>query len=53
MAGYVGGFVISLLGAILVMTGQTGAFAALFGFGAIVTLVGTGFLLYVHVKYCS
>ncbi|KLT45868.1 SFT2-domain-containing protein [Cutaneotrichosporon oleaginosum] len=43
--GFIGGFACSLLGAILLITGQSSAFAALFGVGAIISLVGTGFLI--------
>ncbi|RSH78204.1 uncharacterized protein EHS24_002665 [Apiotrichum porosum] len=44
-ACFVGGFAISLLGAILFLLGQGGALAILFALGAIVSLVGTGFLV--------
>ncbi|BEI82700.1 hypothetical protein CcaverHIS002_0305680 [Cutaneotrichosporon cavernicola] len=42
---FFGGFACSMLGAILLITGQSGAFAVLFGVGAIISLVGTGFLI--------
>lgn len=42
---FVAGFGISLLGAILLFIGGVGAFATLFALGAIVSLVGTGFLM--------
>lgn len=45
---FVGGLIISFLGAILLITGSGDAFAALFGFGAIISLVGTGFLMCVR-----
>ncbi|GFZ48766.1 hypothetical protein JCM24511_06515 [Saitozyma sp. JCM 24511] len=44
-ACYVGGLAISLLGAILLFLGATGAFATLFAVGAILSLIGTGFLV--------
>ncbi|WWC72056.1 uncharacterized protein I206_106016 [Kwoniella pini CBS 10737] len=44
-ACYVGGLGVSLLGAILLFLGATGAFATLFGVGAILSLLGTGFLI--------
>lgn len=42
---YVGGFIISILGAILLITGSGEGFAVFFGVGAIISLVGTGFLM--------
>lgn len=42
---YVGGFLISILGAILLITGSGSGFAVFFGIGAIISLVGTGFLM--------
>ncbi|KAL7418390.1 hypothetical protein Q5752_006848 [Cryptotrichosporon argae] len=44
-ACYVGGFAVQLLGAILLFLGATGAFATLFAVGAILSLVGTGFIV--------
>ncbi len=61
-SGFVGGLAVSLLGAILLFLGATGAFAsklhvlptlscaeasllALFAVGAILSLIGTGFLV--------
>ncbi|WVR00149.1 hypothetical protein IAU59_007291 [Kwoniella sp. CBS 9459] len=44
-ACFVGGLGISLLGAILLFLGATGAFATLFAVGGIVSLIGTGFLI--------
>ncbi|RSH91914.1 hypothetical protein EHS25_009284 [Saitozyma podzolica] len=44
-ACYVGGLAVSLLGAILLFLGATGAFATLFAVGAILSLIGTGFLV--------
>jgi len=47
--GFIGclatGFILSLLGSILLFVGQTTVFAVLFVIGTIVSLVGTGFLL--------
>ncbi|CAD6575460.1 MAG: hypothetical protein TREMPRED_001426 [Tremellales sp. Tagirdzhanova-0007] len=43
--GFVGGLAVSLVGAILLFLGATGAFATLFGVGSILSLVGTGFLV--------
>ncbi|EAL19132.1 hypothetical protein CNBH2310 [Cryptococcus deneoformans B-3501A] len=42
---FVGGLAISLLGAILLFLGATGAFATLFAVGGIISLIGTGFLI--------
>lgn len=42
---FVGGFFISMLGAILLITGSGRGFAVFFGLGAIISLVGTGFLM--------
>ncbi|KZO99328.1 SFT2-domain-containing protein [Calocera viscosa TUFC12733] len=39
------GFVLSLLGSILLILGQTWTFALLYTVGIVVTLVGTGFLI--------
>ncbi|KAK2467048.1 hypothetical protein APHAL10511_001306 [Amanita phalloides] len=39
------GFVLSLLGSIMLFLAQTAVFAILFALGTIVTLVGTGFLI--------
>ncbi|KAI0340480.1 SFT2-domain-containing protein [Trametopsis cervina] len=39
------GFVLSLLGSILLFIGQLGLFATLFAIGTVVSLLGTGFLL--------
>ncbi|KGB76908.1 vesicle transporter SFT2B [Cryptococcus deuterogattii 99/473] len=44
-ACFVGGLAISLLGAILLFLGATGAFATLFAVGGIISLIGTGFLI--------
>ncbi|WVN86494.1 vesicle transporter SFT2B [Cryptococcus depauperatus CBS 7841] len=44
-ACFVGGLAISLLGAILLFLGATGAFASLFALGGVISLVGTGFLV--------
>ncbi|KAK4683491.1 hypothetical protein P7C73_g6762, partial [Tremellales sp. Uapishka_1] len=44
-ACFVVGLGLSLLGAILLFLGATGAFATLFAVGAIISLVGTGFLV--------
>ncbi|RXW24873.1 hypothetical protein EST38_g963 [Candolleomyces aberdarensis] len=47
--GFIGcliiGFVLSLLGAIVLFFGSLGLFAVLFGIGTVVSLVGTGFLI--------
>jgi len=47
--GFVGctaiGFVLSLLGAILLLLGQLVSFALLYGIGTIVSLIGTGFVI--------
>ncbi|KAF7778860.1 hypothetical protein Agabi119p4_3205 [Agaricus bisporus var. burnettii] len=47
--GFIGclviGFVLSLLGAILLFLGQIGSFAVLFAFGTVISLVGTGFVI--------
>ncbi|KAJ3556901.1 hypothetical protein NM688_g1770 [Phlebia brevispora] len=47
--GFVGclviGFVLSLLGSILLFVGLTGSFAVLYALGTVISLVGTGFLL--------
>ncbi|KAK0210360.1 Got1/Sft2-like family-domain-containing protein [Desarmillaria ectypa] len=47
--GFIGclvvGFVLSLLGSILLFIGQLGIFAVLYVMGTIVSLVGTGFLI--------
>lgn len=56
--GVLAGFVISILGAILLVTGGTGIFAGelhpqltltpvLFALGGLISLAGTGFLMYV------
>nr|ODN91722.1 vesicle transporter SFT2B [Cryptococcus depauperatus CBS 7841] len=45
LIGFVGGLAISLLGAILLFLGATGAFASLFALGGVISLVGTGFLV--------
>lgn len=45
VSGFVGGLAISLLGAILLFLGATGAFATLFAVGGIISLIGTGFLI--------
>ncbi|ORX40525.1 Got1/Sft2-like family-domain-containing protein [Kockovaella imperatae] len=42
---FIAGFGISILGAIMLFLGATGAFATLFAVGAIVSLIGTGFLI--------
>ncbi|CCM02935.1 uncharacterized protein FIBRA_05050 [Fibroporia radiculosa] len=39
------GFVLSILGSILLFVGQLGTFAVLYALGTIISLVGTGFLL--------
>ncbi|KAG8886468.1 hypothetical protein FRB97_002979 [Tulasnella sp. 331] len=39
------GFILSLLGSLLLLTGSLGLFAVLYGIGTIVSLVGTGFLV--------
>ncbi|KAH9951295.1 SFT2-domain-containing protein [Amylocystis lapponica] len=39
------GFVLSLLGSILLFVGQLGSFAVLYAFGTVISLAGTGFLL--------
>ncbi|WVQ74223.1 hypothetical protein IAR50_003818 [Cryptococcus sp. DSM 104548] len=44
-ACFVGGLAVSLLGAILLFLGATGAFAVLFALGGVISLVGTGFLV--------
>ncbi|TEB35978.1 SFT2-domain-containing protein [Coprinellus micaceus] len=47
--GFIGclvvGFVLSLLGAIVLFFQQLGIFAVLFGIGTVISLVGTGFLI--------
>jgi len=47
--GFIGclavGFVLSLLGSIVLFVGQLGIFAVLFVIGTVVSLVGTGFLI--------
>ncbi|EIN07747.1 SFT2-domain-containing protein [Punctularia strigosozonata HHB-11173 SS5] len=47
--GFVGclaiGFVLSILGAILLFIGALGSFAALYVLGTIISLIGTGFLI--------
>ncbi|KAJ2931344.1 hypothetical protein H1R20_g5690, partial [Candolleomyces eurysporus] len=47
--GFIGcliiGFVLSLLGAIVLFFGSIGLFAVLFGIGTVISLVGTGFLI--------
>jgi len=40
-----GGFILSLLGAILLFLGQLGSFAVLYAFGTVISLAGTGFLI--------
>ncbi|KAK1921975.1 SFT2-domain-containing protein [Papiliotrema laurentii] len=42
---FAAGFGVSLLGAIMLFIGATGAFATLFGVGTILSLLGTGFLI--------
>lgn len=39
------GFVMSLLGTILLFVGSLGSFAVLYAIGTIISLIGTGFLL--------
>ncbi|PSR71164.1 hypothetical protein PHLCEN_2v13010 [Hermanssonia centrifuga] len=39
------GFVLSLLGSILLFVGQLGSFAILYAMGTVISLVGTGFLI--------
>jgi len=39
------GFLLSLLGSILLFVGQLGSFAVLYAMGTIVALIGTGFLI--------
>jgi len=39
------GFVLSILGSILLFVGQLGSFAVLYAIGTVISLVGTGFLL--------
>ncbi|KAI0934448.1 hypothetical protein AcV5_006287 [Taiwanofungus camphoratus] len=39
------GFVLSLLGSILLFVGALGSFAVLYGLGTVISLVGTGFLI--------
>ncbi|PWN47429.1 SFT2-domain-containing protein [Violaceomyces palustris] len=41
----IGGFVISLLGTLLLLTGSLATFAILYSLGIIVSLIGTGFLI--------
>jgi len=47
--GFIGclavGFLLSILGAVLLFLGQLGIFAVLYVMGTIVTLIGTGFLI--------
>jgi len=47
--GFVGclaiGFVMSILGSVLLFIGSWGSFAVLYGIGTIISLIGTGFLL--------
>ncbi|KAI0093929.1 SFT2-domain-containing protein [Irpex rosettiformis] len=47
--GFVGclalGFVLSLLGTILLFIGQLGSFAVLYALGTVISLIGTGFLI--------
>jgi len=47
--GFVGceaiGFVLSILGTVLLFIGATGSFAALYAIGTVISLVGTGFLI--------
>jgi len=47
--GFIGclavGFVLSLLGSILLFVGQLGSFAVLYVMGTIITLIGTGFII--------
>ncbi|KAF7984991.1 hypothetical protein HWV62_9964 [Athelia sp. TMB] len=47
--GFVGclaiGFVMSILGSVLLFIGSLGSFAVLYGIGTIISLIGTGFLL--------
>jgi len=47
--GFVGclgiGFLLSILGSIVLFLGQLSIFAVLYGFGTIISLVGTGFLI--------
>jgi len=39
------GFVLSLVGTLLLLTGSLGLFAVLYGTGTVISLVGTGFLI--------
>ncbi|KAI0079996.1 SFT2-domain-containing protein [Panus rudis PR-1116 ss-1] len=39
------GFILSLLGSILLFLGQLGSFAILYGMGTVISLIGTGFLI--------
>lgn len=39
------GFLLSLLGAIVLFLGQLGSFAVLYVFGTVISLVGTGFII--------
>lgn len=41
----VGGFALSLLGSILLVTGSLALFAVLYSIGVVLSLVGTGFLI--------
>ncbi|CAD6891991.1 unnamed protein product [Tilletia controversa] len=41
----IGGFVVSLLGTLLLITGSLASFAILYSIGIIISLVGTGFLI--------
>ncbi|KAK0520939.1 hypothetical protein OC834_006847 [Tilletia horrida] len=41
----VGGFVVSLLGTLLLITGSLASFAILYSIGILISLVGTGFLI--------
>jgi len=41
----VAGFVLSLLGSILLFVGQLGSFAVLYAIGTVISLAGTGFLI--------
>ncbi|OSX65165.1 hypothetical protein POSPLADRAFT_1038960 [Postia placenta MAD-698-R-SB12] len=39
------GFILSILGSVMLFIGQLGTFAVLYAFGTVISLVGTGFLL--------
>ncbi|KAE8229601.1 hypothetical protein CF326_g5426, partial [Tilletia indica] len=41
----IGGFVVSLLGTLLLITGSLASFAILYSIGILISLVGTGFLI--------